>query len=416
MLTIFFMLALIAMVSTKLWLAARQIRYVTFHRSAVPVQFDPTISLTAHQRAADYTVARTHLANAETVTGAIVLFALTLLGGLQALSATFTTWLGQGYAGQIALVASVLVLLSLIDLPFDYIRHFSIEQRFGFNRMTKTLFVVDLLKGLALSALFGLPLLFIVLWLMAQAGRFWWLWAWGVWATFSLLALVIYPTLIAPLFNQFEPLRDEAMRSRIEALLKRCGFAARGLFVMDGSRRSAHGNAYFTGFGKAKRIVFFDTLLARLSENEVEAVLAHELGHFKRRHVMQRLVITFAVSFGLLALFGWLVQHDWFYSSLGVTPALTAGSHHGVALILFFLIMPVFLFFLGPLNSLLSRQHEFEADAFAAKQTHAHELVSALVKLYEDNASTLTPDPIYSTFYYSHPPAAQRIERLLAAA
>lgn len=414
MLTIFFILALIAMVSTKLWLAARQIRYVTFHRSAVPVQFAPTISLEAHQRAADYTVARTHLANAETVTGAIVLFALTLLGGLQALSTTLSGWFGQGYAGQIALVASVLILLSLIDLPFDYIRHFSIEQRFGFNRMTKTLFVVDLLKGLALSAVFGLPLLFIVLWLMAQAGHFWWLWAWAVWATFSLLALVIYPTLIAPLFNKFEPLRDEAMRSRIEALLKRCGFAARGLFVMDGSRRSAHGNAYFTGFGRAKRIVFFDTLLARLSENEVEAVLAHELGHFKRRHVTQRLAITFAISFGLMALFGWLVQHDWFYSSLGITPALS--SQHGVALILFSLIMPVFLFFLSPFNSLLSRRHEFEADAFAAKQTHAHELVSALVKLYEDNASTLTPDPIYSTFYYSHPPAAQRIEQLLAAA
>ncbi len=416
MLTIFFMLALIAMVSTKLWLAARQIRYVAGHRSAVPRQFEPTISLAAHQRAADYTVARTHFANAEAVTGAIVLIALTLLGGLQALSTTLTGWLGHGYAGQIALVASVIVLLSLIDLPFDYIRHFSIEQRFGFNRMTKTLFVVDALKGFVLSALFGLPLLFIVLWLMEQAGRFWWLWAWGVWATFSLLALIIYPTLIAPLFNKFEPLRDEAMRQRIEALLKRCGFAARGLFVMDGSRRSAHGNAYFTGFGRAKRIVFFDTLLARLSGNEVEAVLAHELGHFKRRHVTQRLVITFAISFGLLALFGWLVQHSWFYSSLGVTPVLTTGNNHGAALILFFLMMPVFLFFLGPLNSLLSRRHEFEADAFAAQQTNPHELVSALVKLYEDNASTLTPDPIYSTFYYSHPPAAQRIERLLATA
>ncbi len=416
MLTIFFMLALIAMVSTKLWLAARQIRYVACHRSAVPRQFEPTISLTAHQRAADYTVARTHLANAEAVTGAIVLIALTLLGGLQALSTTLTGWLGHGYAGQIALVASVIVLLSLIDLPFDYIRHFSIEQRFGFNRMTKTLFVVDALKGFVLSAVFGLPLLFVVLWLMEQAGRFWWLWAWGVWMTFSLLALVIYPTLIAPLFNKFEPLRDEAMRHRIEALLKRCGFAARGLFVMDGSRRSAHGNAYFTGFGRAKRIVFFDTLLARLSGNEIEAVLAHELGHFKRRHVTQRLVITFAISFGLLALFGWLVQHSWFYSSLGVTPVLTTGNNHGAALILFFLMMPVFLFFLGPLNSLLSRRHEFEADAFAAQQTNPHELVSALVKLYEDNASTLTPDPIYSTFYYSHPPAAQRIERLLATA
>ncbi len=414
MLTIFFMLALIAMVSTKLWLAARQIRYVAFHRSAVPRQFEPTISLTAHQRAADYTVARTHLTSAEAVTGAIVLIALTLLGGLQALSTTLAGWLGHGYAGQIALVASVIVLLSLIDLPFDYIRHFSIEQRFGFNRMTKTLFVVDSLKGFVLSAVFGLPLLFIVLWLMEQAGRFWWLWAWGVWATFSLLALIIYPTLIAPLFNKFEPLRDETMRCRIEALLKRCGFAARGLFVMDGSRRSAHGNAYFTGFGRAKRIVFFDTLLARLSGNEVEAVLAHELGHFKRRHVTQRLVITFAISFGLLALFGWLVQHSWFYSSLGVTPVLTTGNNHGAALILFFLMMPVFLFFLGPLNSLLSRRHEFEADAFAAQQTNPHELVSALVKLYEDNASTLTPDPIYSTFYYSHPPAAQRIERLLA--
>ncbi|WP_027804033.1 M48 family metallopeptidase [Paraburkholderia dilworthii] len=410
--TVLFVVAVVAMVGTKLWLASRQIRFVARHREQVPSQFAGTIALTAHQRAADYTVERTRLTMIEIVVGAAVLIGLTLLGGVQALDLAITDWLGRGYVGQIALVAAVIAITSAIDLPFDYYRQFVIEQRFGFNRMSKRIFIVDRLKGVLLGAAFGLPLLFVVLWLMNQAGNFWWLWTWIVWVVFQMLVLVLYPSFIAPLFNKFEPLKDEALKSRIEALMKRCGFAAKGLFVMDGSRRSAHGNAYFTGFGAAKRIVFFDTLLARLSGSEIEAVLAHELGHFKRRHVIKRMLVTFAISLAMLALLGWLSQCVWFYEGLGVRPSLVGGNS-GLALVLFFLALPVFVFFVTPLGSLTSRKHEFEADAFAATQTDAQDLVNALVKLYEDNASTLTPDPLYTAFYYSHPPASQRIDRLL---
>ena len=410
--TVLFVVAVVAMVGTKLWLASRQIRFVAGHREQVPSQFAGTIALTAHQRAADYTVERTRLTMIEIVVGAAVLIGLTLLGGVQALDLAISDWLGRGYAGQIALVAAVIVITSVIDLPFEYYRQFVVEQRFGFNRMSKGIFFLDRLKGVLLGAAFGLPLLFVVLWLMNQAGSLWWLWTWIVWVAFQLLVLVLYPSFIAPLFNKFEPLKDEALKSRIEALMKRCGFAAKGLFVMDGSRRSAHGNAYFTGFGAAKRIVFFDTLLARLSGNEIEAVLAHELGHFKRRHVIKRMVVMFAISLVMLALLGWLTQCVWFYEGLGVRPSLIGGNS-GLALVLFFLALPVFLFFVTPIGSLSSRKHEFEADAFAATQTDAQDLVNALVKLYEDNASTLTPDPLYTAFYYSHPPASQRIDRLL---
>ncbi|MEJ2767718.1 M48 family metallopeptidase [Mycetohabitans sp. B46] len=413
MFTILFVVALIAMIATRLWLASRQIRHVANHRNAVPNGFRDTISLQAHQRAADYTVSLTRLAMLELGVGGALLVALTLLGGLQWLDTLLSGWLGRGYAGQIALVAAVAIIMGLVDLPFDYARHFVIEARFGFNRMSRKLFFADLVKGTLLGALIGLPLLFVVLWLMQQAGAMWWIWAWLVWVAFSIGVLVLYPSVIAPLFNKFEPLTDASLRERIESLMHRCGFAAKGLFVMDGSRRSAHGNAYFTGFGAAKRIVFFDTLLSRLDASEIEAVLAHELGHFKHRHVLKRMIITFALSFVLLALLGWLAQRPWFYTSLGVTPSMT-GSNNALALILFFLVMPVFLFFVTPLTSLSSRKHEFEADAFAATQARAQDLISALVKLYQDNASTLTPDPVYSAFYYSHPPAAQRIERLLA--
>lgn len=410
--TVLFVIAVVAMVGTKLWLASRQIRFVAGHREQVPSQFAGTIALTAHQRAADYTVERTRLTMIEIVVSAAVLVGLTLLGGVQALDLAISDWLGRGYAGQIALVAAVIAITSVIDLPFDYYRQFVVEQRFGFNRMSKGIFFVDRLKGVLLGAAFGLPLLFVVLWLMNQAGSLWWLWTWVVWVAFQMLVLVLYPSFIAPLFNKFEPLKDEALKSRIEALMQRCGFAAKGLFVMDGSRRSAHGNAYFTGFGAAKRIVFFDTLLARLSGNEIEAVLAHELGHFKRRHVIKRMLVTFAISLAMLALLGWLAQCVWFYEGLGVRPSLIGGNS-GLALVLFFLALPVFLFFVTPLGSLSSRKHEFEADAFAATQTDAQDLVNALVKLYEDNASTLTPDPLYTAFYCSHPPASQRIDRLL---
>ncbi|WP_322046242.1 M48 family metallopeptidase [Paraburkholderia sp. J67] len=410
-----FMVAVLAMVATKLWLASRQTRFVAAHRDAVPAQFAATIALTAHQRAADYTVARTRLGMVEIVLSAVVLIALTLLGGVQALDLGVSDLLGRGYVGQIALIGAVLAVSGIIELPLDYYRQFVVEERFGFNRMTKRIFFMDRIKGLVIGAAFGIPLLFVVLWLMKQAGGLWWLWTWVVWVGFQMLVLILYPTFIAPLFNKFEPLKDEALRSRIEALMQRCGFAAKGLFVMDGSRRSAHGNAYFTGFGAAKRIVFFDTLLARLSGSEIEAVLAHELGHFKRRHVIKRMVVTFLISLVLLGLLGWLTQRVWFYEGLGVRPSLLGGNE-GLALVLFFLAVPVFLFFITPFNSLSSRKHEFEADAFAATQTDAQQLVNALVKLYEDNASTLTPDPLYTAFYYSHPPASQRIDKLLAHA
>ncbi|WP_233882355.1 M48 family metallopeptidase [Paraburkholderia flagellata] len=413
--SVLFVVAVLAMVATKLWLASRQIRFVAAHRGAVPAQFTATIPLAAHQRAADYTVARTRLGMVEIVLGAVVLIALTLLGGVQVLDLGISDAIGRDYVGQIALVGAVLAISGIVELPLDYYRQFVVEERFGFNRMTKRIFIMDRIKGLLIGAAFGIPLLFVVLWLMKQAGSLWWLWTWAVWVAFQMLVLVLYPTFIAPLFNKFEPLRDEALRSRIEALMQRCGFAAKGLFVMDGSRRSAHGNAYFTGFGAAKRIVFFDTLLARLSGSEIEAVLAHELGHFKRRHVIKRMVVTFAISLALLALLGWLSQRVWFYEGLGVRPSLLGGNE-GLALVLFFLAVPVFLFFVTPLGSLSSRKHEFEADAFAATQTDAQHLVNALVKLYEDNASTLTPDPLYTAFYYSHPPASQRIDRLLAHA
>ncbi|HTJ93943.1 MAG TPA: M48 family metallopeptidase [Pararobbsia sp.] len=415
MLTYLFVIALLAMVATKLWLASRQIRFVSAHRSAVPERFVQTMSLESHQRAADYTIARTRLTMVEVVAGAVLLVVLTLLGLLQWLNTAITSELGHGLVAQLALIAAVAVITSLVDLPFEYYRQFVIEARFGFNRMTRKLFVIDLFKTIALGVALGLPLVAAVLWLMGRAGALWWLWAWALWVGFNSLVLVLYPTVIAPLFNKFEPLDDVSLRQRIESLMARCGFAAKGLFVMDGSRRSAHGNAYFTGFGAAKRIVFFDTLLARLSGDEIEAVLAHELGHFKRKHVLKRLVVTFLISLVLLALLGWLVQHAWFFTQLGVEPSL-AGGNDALALILFFLVLPVFVFFISPLGSLTSRKHEFEADAFAAGQTRAEDLVSALVKLYQDNASTLTPDPIYTAFYYSHPPASQRIDRLLAHA
>jgi STE24 endopeptidase len=411
-LTVVFAATVLAMVGTKLWLAARQTRFVAAHRGEVPRQFAGTIALAAHQRAADYTIERTRLGMFEVVVGAAVTVGLTLLGGVQAVDVAVSGLLGHGYAAQIALVAVVIAITSVVDIPFDYYRQFVVEERFGFNRMTKAIFFADLAKGTVLGAVIGLPLLFVMLWLMDQAGSLWWLWAWIVLVAFQLLVLVLYPTVIAPLFNKFEPLADDALKDRIEALMKRCGFAAKGLFVMDGSRRSAHGNAYFTGFGASKRIVFFDTLLARLSGSEIEAVLAHELGHFKRRHVVKRMVVIFAISLALLALLGWLTQRTWFYEGLGVEPSLSA-SNNGLALVLFFLALPVFLFFVTPLGSLSSRKHEFEADAFAASHTDARELVNALVKLYEDNAATLTPDPLYTAFYYSHPPASQRIDRLL---
>jgi STE24 endopeptidase len=414
MLTYLFLLALIVMVTIKLWLAHRQIRHVAHHRHAVPERFTDIITLDSHQKAADYTVAKTRLSLLDIGVSAALLLGFTLLGGLHWLNVFWLETLGPGYAYGVALIGSVVLIGSAVDLPFSLYSQFRIEERYGFNKMTLGLYVADLAKSTAIGIVLGAPLLLVVLWLMEQMGSLWWIWTWLVWMGFNLLLLVLYPTVIAPLFNKFEPLEDSTLRQRIEALLKRCGFASKGLFVMDGSRRSAHGNAYFTGFGAAKRIVFFDTLLNRLDADEVEAVLAHELGHFKRRHILKRILVTFTISLGVLAMLGWLAGKPWFYTGLGVAPNMMT-DNNALALVLFFLTLPVFTFLLGPIASLSSRKHEFEADAYAAEIAQANHLVSALVKLYKDNASTLTPDPLYSAFYYSHPPASQRIARLEAA-
>lgn len=410
--SLLFALALLASVLTRLWLASRQMRHVARHRSAVPHQFAERIGLSAHQRAADYTLARMRLGMIDVLVGATVLLGFTLLGGIEWLSDLWRAWLpDHPFWRQVLLVASVATVASIIELPISWYRQFVLEKRFGFSRMTQRLFFTDLLSGLAVSMALGAPLLIAVLWLMQRAGQQWWLWTWAVWVVFNLAVLVLYPTVIAPLFNRFVPMDPGPTRDRVEQLLARCGFKSRGLFVMDGSRRSAHGNAYFTGLGRAKRIVFFDTLLSRLSVDEVEAVLAHELGHFRHRHIVKRMVASFAISLAGLWLLGWLSRQPWFYQGLGATPGPgdVAGGH---ALLLFFLALPVFTFMLGPLGSWLSRKQEFEADTFAAQQSSAEHLSRALVKLYEDNASTLTPDPLHSAFYDSHPPAAIRLERL----
>jgi STE24 endopeptidase len=405
--TSLFVAALLLSTVTKLWLAQRQLRHVLAHRDKVPDAFSAQVDLPSHQKAADYTRAKTRLSLLTAVFEAVFLLALTLGGGLQLLSGWALVAFSQPLAQGMALIVSVLVLSSILEIPFNLYSTFVIEARFGFNKMTFRLYLLDALKGMLLGAVLGLPLLFGVLWLMERMGDNWWLYVWAVWVSFSLLLLFIYPSFIAPIFNKFQPLEDASLKSRIEALLHKCGFTAKGLFVMDGSKRSTHGNAYFTGFGKTKRIVFFDTLIARLTPNEIDAVLAHELGHFKRRHVLKRIVLTFAVSLAFLWLLAQLMHADWFYAGLGVNAHSTA-----MALLLFFMVLPVFSFLLQPLSSAYSRKHEFEADAYAAQQTAAADLVTALVKLYQDNASTLTPDPLYSTFYSSHPPAMVRISRL----
>jgi len=405
--TFIFLAALAFTTLAKLWLARRHLAHIAAHRTAVPEAFREKIQLADHQKAADYTSAKTRFAMLGLVFDAALLLAFTLAGGIQFIANLCNDWFSTPLAQGMATIVAVLLLTSLLETPFSLYRTFVIEARFGFNKMTFALYLKDALKGLLLGAILGLPLLFGVLWLMGRMGEFWWLYVWLVWVVFNLLILFIYPSFIAPLFNKFAPLQDEAMKARIEALLARCGFAAQGLFVMDGSKRSAHGNAYFTGFGKTKRIVFFDTLLERLSGNEVEAVLAHELGHFKRHHVMKRILATFAMSLGFLWLLGLLMQTGWFYNGLGVSTPSTA-----LALLLFIMTLPIFSFLLHPLMSAYSRKHEFEADAYAVKQTAATDLVNALVKLYQDNAATLTPDPLYSKFYDSHPPAAVRIAHL----
>lgn len=405
---------LLATLAVKLWLSSRHIRHIARHRNAVPAQFAAKIPLAAHQKAADYTIAKTRLKIVLLVVNTVVLVGFTLLGGLQWLSSTLSISVGTGMSYQIGLIVAVAVISGLIDLPFDYYKQFRLEERFGFNKMSASLFFSDLVKSSFIGALIGLPLLWVTLSLMDKAGAMWWLYAWLLWCGFQIFMLGFYQSLIAPLFNKFTPLEDEGLRQRIENLMQRVGFASKGLFVMDGSRRSAHGNAYFSGFGAAKRIVFFDTLLSRLAPNEIEAVLAHELGHFKLNHVIKRVAVMFVLSLAFLALLGWLKNQVWFYTGLGVTPLLD-GSNDAMALILFMFVLPVFTFLFSPLLSITSRKNEFEADAFAAAHSNSQDLISALVKLYEDNASTLTPDPLHSAFYDSHPPASVRVQKLLGA-
>lgn len=410
-LTLTFSFALLAGLALRYWLSSRQIRHVAQHRNAVPGAFAHQVSLAAHQKAADYTLAKSRLGLLEMALGSAVLLGWTLLGGLNALNQALVHWLGTGMVQQMALLIAFALIGSLIDLPMTLYQTFVLEEKFGFNKMTLKLWLADTLKSTLIGAAIGLPIVALILWVMGALGHYWWLWAWGLWMGFNLLLLMIYPTFIAPLFNQFKPLDDEALKTRVSALMQRCGFAAKGLFVMDGSKRSAHANAYFTGFGASKRVVFYDTLLAKLSPGEVDAVLAHELGHFKYKHVMKRIVSMFAMSLAGFALLGWLASRSWFYQGLGIAPNV-AGPNDALALLIFMMVIPLFSFFISPLFAQLSRKHEFEADAYAVQQTSGADLTSALLKLYEDNASTLTPDPVYVRFYYSHPPASERLARM----
>ena len=408
-------LALLANVLLKFWLNARQVRSVATHRAAVPSAFASTLSLADHQKAADYTLAKIRVSQLDIAIDAACLLAWTLLGGLDALNTVLLAGLGSGLTQQIALVLGFSFISGLIGLPLSLYQTFVIEARFGFNKMTWRLWLSDALKGLVLGLALGVPMIWLVLWLMQAGGAQWWVWAWAAFVAFQLFIMAIAPNVIMPLFNKFTPLEDESLKARVNALMQRAGFTAKGFFVMDGSRRSAHSNAFFTGFGASKRVVFFDTLLKQLQPAEMEAVLAHELGHFKHRHILKMMVISFTLTLAGLALLGWLMQQAWFYTGLGVLPSL-GGENNALALVLFMLVTPVFTFFLAPLSSWRSRQQEFEADAYACTQAQGADLASALLKLYQDNASTLTPDAWYVKFYYSHPPASVRLARMQAAA
>jgi STE24 endopeptidase len=404
---------LVANLLTKLWLSGRQVRHVAQHRAQVPAAFAHTISLEAHQKAADYTLAKARVGVMDLGLDAITLMGWTLLGGLDLLNQVTLDWMGEGMGQQIVLVVSFTLIGGLIGLPLSLYQTFGIEQRFGFNNTTPKLWVSDMVKGLLVGMVLGLPILWLVLWLMQAGGALWWFYTWAALVAYQLFVMWIAPNVIMPLFNKFTPLEDATLKERVTALMTRSGFTAKGFFVMDGSRRSAHSNAFFTGFGAAKRVVFFDTLLAKLNGDEMEAVLAHELGHFKHRHILKMMVTSFATSLAGLALLGWLSQQVWFYTGLGVMPNLS-GNNSALALLLFMLVLPLFTFFVSPLSARRSRQFEFEADAYAVANSDGKALANALLKLYQDNASTLTPDPWYVAFYYSHPPASQRLARMAA--
>jgi STE24 endopeptidase len=408
--TLIFIAALFVTTVIQIWLSMRHIRHVRAHQNKVPEDFASQISLADHSKAADYTCAKTQAGFLGVFLHAALLLIFTLGGGLNALSLFWLEWFSDPIMHGMGLILSTFLIMGLFEIPLSYYRVFVIEEQFGFNKMTPGMFFADLIKQVILMALLGAPLLFCILWVMEKMGENWWLYAWAAWIAFNLFLLAIFPTWIAPLFNKFSPLEDSALKMRIEQLLKKCGFTSSGLFVMDGSRRSNHGNAYFTGFGKTKRIVFFDTLLSRLEPAEIEAVLAHELGHFKHRHVIKRVIASFVMSLLFFWLLGYLMNQTWFYEGLGVSIETVPST--AMALLLFFLVMPVFTFLFHPISSIYSRKHEFEADAYAAQYASADDLIRALVKLYQDNAATLTPDPLHSTFYDSHPPAAIRVAHL----
>ncbi|WP_459990621.1 M48 family metallopeptidase [Methylosoma difficile] len=405
--TFIFLIALTVSTSVHYWLAKRQGDYVAKHRNAVPDAFKSKVSLEAHQKAADYTLAKGKLGHIDDIVSLVMLLLLTL-GGV--INATFEFWAAAVssplWAGVLA-TASIFLILTVVELPSSYYQTFVIEEKFGFNKSSVNQFIKDHLMQTALGAVVGLPLLALILWVMDSVGSFWWLWAWAILMGFSLLMSWLYPTVIAPLFNKFTPMEEGSLKSRIQGLLERCGFSSQGIFIMDGSKRSGHGNAYFTGLGNNKRIVFFDNLVNSLDEEELEAVLAHELGHFKRKHVIKMLIATSITSLISLAVLGWLINQPWFFTGLGV-----AQPSNAAALLLFTLVSSSFTFFMQPITAYFQRKFEFEADDFAANNAQASKMISGLVKLYEENASTLTPDPLYSAFHYSHPPAAVRIAHL----
>ena len=402
-----FIVALLGALALQWWLIVRQHKQVATHSSEVPQEFADKISLEAHQKAANYTISKLNVSRIELFYGTAILLAWTFGGGLNALDQLWHNTLGDNLWYGVAVMISFLIIGIFLDLPFSIYRTFVIEEKFGFNKMDPALFIKDLIKGVVINLLIMTPLLWVVLWLMQSAGEFWWVYVWAVLLSFMLLMMFIYPTIIAPLYNKFTPLEDKSLKERIENLLSRCGFASKGIFIMDGSKRSGHGNAYFTGFGSNKRIVFFDTLIESLKPEEVEAVLAHELGHFKHKHIRKQMIVMSSLMLLLLALLGWLMQQSWFYAGLGIE----AQSTH-IALIIFMLLLSIFGIYFQPIFSFLSRKNEFEADDFAAKQSNAGDLIHALVKLYEENANTLTPDPLYSAFHDSHPPAPVRVAHL----
>ncbi|MDX8397785.1 MAG: M48 family metallopeptidase [Mariprofundaceae bacterium] len=394
-------------IAIEFYLDQRHMRSIVQHRSAVPKRFVDAISLASHQKAADYSLAKLKLGTYSGFYGLILLLLWSLGGGLDCLDKWLLGWGFSALLTGVVFILAFAIISSLLELPFSLYSTFKVEQSFGFNKMTLGLYASDMLKQTALMLLIGAPLIWVVLWLMATAGDLWWLWAWCVWTAFSLFMMWAYPSFIAPLFNKFTPMQEGDLKKAIEALLQRCGFESNGLYMMDGSKRSSHGNAYFTGFGKSKRIVFFDTLLKQLSIDETLAVLAHELGHFKCNHIKKRMVLMFSMSLAGFALLGFLAQQTWFYEGLGVSRA----SDY-MLLVLFMLAMPVFTFALSPLMSMYSRKHEFEADDYAKEHANAEDLISALVKMYDDNAATLTPDSLYSAWHDSHPPAPIRVAHL----